>query len=92
MTCSDKSSSVAARPATIKSGESSATASVAAKMGLKCTVFMGEVDVKRQYPNVYAMKLMGAEVIPVTTGTRTLKDAVNEALKFWIENRLEHKE
>jgi len=63
-----------------------ATATVAAKMGLKCKVFMGEVDVRRQYPNVYAMQLMGAEVIPVRTGTRTLKDAVNEALKYWIEH------
>lgn len=63
-----------------------ATAAVAAKMGLKCKVFMGEVDIKRQYPNVYAMNLMGAEVIPVTYGTRTLKDAVNAALKHWIEN------
>jgi tryptophan synthase beta chain len=63
-----------------------ATASVAAKMGLKCKVFMGDIDVKRQYPNVYAMKLMGAEVIPVSYGTRTLKDAVNAALKHWIEH------
>jgi tryptophan synthase beta chain len=63
-----------------------ATASVAAKMGLKCKVFMGEVDIRRQYPNVYAMKLMGAEVIPVSYGTRTLKDAVNAALKHWIEH------
>jgi tryptophan synthase beta chain len=66
-----------------------ATASVAAKMGLKCKVFMGEVDIKRQYPNVYAMKLMGAEVIPVSYGTKTLKDAVNAALKHWIEH-LDH--
>jgi len=63
-----------------------ATATVAAKMGLKCKVFMGEVDIKRQYPNVYAMKLLGAEVIPVKEGTKTLKDAVNAALKYWIEN------
>lgn len=63
-----------------------ATASVAAKMGLDCKVFMGEVDIKRQYPNVYAMNLMGTEVIPVSFGTRTLKDAVTAALKYWIEN------
>lgn len=63
-----------------------ATASVAAKMEMKCKVFMGEVDMKRQYPNVYAMQLMGAEVIPVQYGTRTLKDAVNAALKHWIEH------
>ncbi len=63
-----------------------ATATVAAKMGLKCKVFMGSVDIKRQYPNVYAMKLLGAEVISVEDGTKTLKDAVNAALKYWIEN------
>lgn len=63
-----------------------ATAAVAAKMGLKCQVFMGEVDMRRQYPNVYGMKLLGAEVIPVAYGTKTLKDAVNAALKHWIEN------
>ncbi|HKK33703.1 MAG TPA: tryptophan synthase subunit beta [Desulfomicrobiaceae bacterium] len=61
-----------------------ATATVAAKLGMKCTVFMGEVDIRRQYPNVYSMKLLGAEVVPVTSGTKTLKDAVNEALKHWI--------
>lgn len=63
-----------------------ATATAAAKLKLGCRVFMGEVDVERQYPNVYAMKLLGAEVIPVKEGTRTLKDAVNSALKNWIEN------
>jgi tryptophan synthase beta chain len=63
-----------------------ATAAVAAKMGLACKVFMGEVDIERQYPNVYAMRLHGAEVIPVTFGSRTLKDAVNAALKYWIAN------
>jgi len=63
-----------------------ATASAAAKMGLGCKIFMGEVDIARQYPNVYAMKLMGAEVIPVSYGTRTLKDAVTAALKYWIEH------
>ena len=63
-----------------------ATAAVAARLGMKCTVFMGEIDMKRQYPNVYNMKLLGAEVIPVSYGSRTLKDAVNAALKFWMEN------
>jgi tryptophan synthase beta chain len=63
-----------------------ATASVAARMGLKCKIFMGEVDMRRQYPNVYAMNLMGAEVVPVSFGTRTLKDAVTAALKNWLEN------
>ena len=63
-----------------------ATATVAAKFGLDCRIFMGEKDMARQYPNVYAMKLLGAEVIPVTSGTRTLKDAVNAALKYWIEH------
>jgi len=63
-----------------------ATASAAAKLGLKCKIFMGEVDIRRQYPNVYAMKLLGAEVVPVSSGTRTLKDAVTTALKYWIEN------
>lgn len=63
-----------------------ATATVAAKMGLACKVFMGEVDIDRQYPNVYAMRLHGAEVIPVAFGSRTLKDAVNAALKYWIAN------
>ncbi len=63
-----------------------ATAAVAARLGMKCTVFMGEKDMQRQYPNVYNMKLLGAEVIPVKFGSRTLKDAVNAALKHWIEN------
>ncbi len=63
-----------------------ATATVAAKFGFGCKVFMGAVDVKRQYPNVFSMKLLGAEVIPVEYGTKTLKDAVNAALKYWIEN------
>ncbi len=63
-----------------------ATAAVAARFGLKCRVFMGEVDVKRQYPNVLFMKMMGAAIIPVRDGTRTLKDAVNAALKYWTEH------
>ena len=63
-----------------------ASATVAARFGMSCKVFMGEVDVRRQYPNVYSMKLLGAEVIPVTDGTKTLKDAVNATLKYWIQN------
>ena len=63
-----------------------ATATACAMFGMKCKVFMGDVDIKRQFPNVYSMKLLGAEVIPVSFGTRTLKDAVNAALKYWIEN------
>ncbi len=63
-----------------------ASATAAARFGLQCTVFMGEVDMRRQYPNVYAMKLLGAEVIPVTDGTKTLKDAVNATLKYWIQH------
>jgi tryptophan synthase beta chain len=63
-----------------------ASATVAAKFGMDCRVFMGEVDIRRQYPNVYAMRNLGAEVISVTDGTKTLKDAVNSALKYWTEN------
>ena len=63
-----------------------ATAAVAARFGMACRIFMGEVDMERQYPNVFFMRRMGAEVVPVRDGTRTLKDAVNAALKCWIEN------
>ncbi|MCP4218546.1 MAG: tryptophan synthase subunit beta, partial [bacterium] len=63
-----------------------ATASVAAKFGLKCKVFMGVEDIRRQYPNVFSMKMLGAEVVPVPDGTGTLKDAVNAALKYWIQH------
>lgn len=63
-----------------------ATATVAAKMGFSCDVYMGEVDVARQRPNVFLMEQLGARVIPVGTGTKTLKDAVNAAIKDWIEN------
>lgn len=63
-----------------------ASATVSAKFSFQCKVFMGEVDVRRQYPNVYSMRLLGSEVLPVRDGTRTLKDAVNAALKYWIEN------
>jgi len=63
-----------------------ATATVAARLGLECKVFMGAEDVRRQSLNVYRMKLLGAEVQPVTSGTRTLKDAMNEALRDWVTN------
>ncbi len=61
-----------------------ATATAAALMGLECTVFMGEIDVARQALNVFRMKLLGASVIPVTSGSRTLKDAINEAMREWV--------
>ena len=61
-----------------------ATATVAARFGLKCQVYMGADDIERQSPNVFRMKLLGAEVIPVTSGSRTLKDAMNEALRDWV--------
>lgn len=63
-----------------------ATATIAARLGLQCQVFMGSEDIKRQAPNVYRMKLLGAEVIPVTSGSRTLKDAMNEAMRDWVTN------
>lgn len=63
-----------------------ATAAACAKLGLDCTVYMGEVDVRRQQPNVAAMELYGAKVHPVTSGSRTLKDAVNEAMRDWAAN------
>jgi len=63
-----------------------ATATVAARFGMKCVVYMGAEDVQRQSPNVFRMKLLGAEVVPVTAGTRTLKDAMNEALRDWVTN------
>ena len=63
-----------------------ATATVAAKFGFSCTVYMGEVDIQRQRPNVFLMEQLGAEVIPVSFGQKTLKDAVNAALKDYIEN------
>ncbi|MEH6799507.1 MAG: tryptophan synthase subunit beta [Pseudomonadales bacterium] len=63
-----------------------ATATVAARLGLKCQVYMGAEDVKRQSLNVYRMKLLGAEVIPVTSGSKTLKDAMNEAMRDWVTN------
>ena len=61
-----------------------ATATVAARFGLPCTIYMGATDIERQQPNVFRMKLLGAEVRPVTSGSRTLKDAMNEALRDWV--------
>jgi tryptophan synthase beta chain len=63
-----------------------ATATLCARFGLECIVYMGEVDVERQKPNVFRMKLLGAEVRPVTSGSKTLKDAMNEALRDWVTN------
>jgi tryptophan synthase beta chain len=63
-----------------------ATATACALFNLPCTVYMGEVDIARQQPNVFRMKLLGAEVVPVKSGTRTLKDAMNEALRDWVAN------
>jgi tryptophan synthase beta chain len=63
-----------------------ATATACARFGLKCVVFMGKTDVERQKPNVFRMKLLGAEVVPVIAGRATLKDAMNEALRDWVTN------
>lgn len=63
-----------------------AVATVSARFGLPCTVFMGATDIERQKPNVFRMKLLGAEVVPVTSGAGTLKDAMNEALRDWVTN------
>ncbi|HSK95493.1 MAG TPA: tryptophan synthase subunit beta, partial [Euzebyales bacterium] len=63
-----------------------ATATIAALLGMECRVYMGEEDCRRQRLNVVRMQLMGAEVVPVTTGTRTLKDAVNETMRDWVTN------
>ncbi len=63
-----------------------ATATICALMDLKCTVFMGEKDIQRQYPNVMRMKMLGAEVIPARSGSKTLKDATNEAIRYWINH------
>ncbi len=63
-----------------------ATATMAARLGLECTIYMGEVDVERQRPNVFWMERMGATVVPVTDGTRILKDAINEAFRDWVTN------
>lgn len=63
-----------------------ATATVCARFGLQCVVYMGATDVERQMPNVFRMKLLGAEVVPVTAGRATLKDAMNEAMRDWVTN------
>ena len=63
-----------------------ATATICAQLGLECVVYMGELDMERQAPNVFRMNLLGAEVRPVTSGSRTLKDATNEALRDWVSN------
>jgi len=63
-----------------------ATATMAARFGFRCTIYMGEVDVERQRPNVFWMERLGAEVIPVKDGTRILKDAINEAFRDWVTN------
>jgi tryptophan synthase beta chain len=63
-----------------------ATATMAAKFGFECTIYMGEVDVERQRPNVFWMERLGAEVVPVREGTRILKDAINEAFRDWVSN------
>ncbi len=66
-----------------------ATATVCALMGLECIVYMGEIDIKRQAPNVSKMKLLGAKVIPATSGSKTLKDATNEAIRDWINKPID---
>jgi len=63
-----------------------ATATVCAQMGLDCVVYMGEEDIKRQAPNVYRMRELGTKIVSVTSGTRTLKDAINEAIRDWVTN------
>ena len=63
-----------------------ATATISARLGLECVVYMGSEDVKRQAPNVYRMKLLGATVVPVESGSKTLKDALNEAMRDWVTN------
>jgi tryptophan synthase beta chain len=63
-----------------------ASATVAARLGLECVVYMGSIDVERQQPNVFRMKLLGATVVPVESGSKTLKDALNEALRDWVTN------
>jgi tryptophan synthase beta chain len=63
-----------------------ATATVAALFGMECKIFMGEEDIRRQAPNVFRMKILGAEVVPVRSGTATLKDAMNEAMRYWVSS------
>ncbi len=66
-----------------------ATATVCALMGLECIVYMGEIDIKRQAPNVARMKMLGATIVPATSGSKTLKDATNEAIRDWINNPID---
>ena len=66
-----------------------ATATVCALAGLECTVYMGEIDIARQAPNVARMKMLGATVVPATSGSKTLKDATNEAIRAWINDPVE---
>lgn len=63
-----------------------ASATVAARFDMECVVYMGEEDIHRQSPNVYRMRLLGASVVPVTSGSKTLKDALNEAMRDWVTN------
>jgi tryptophan synthase beta chain len=63
-----------------------ATATVCARFGLPCVIYMGATDVERQKPNVFRMRLLGAEIVPVTSGRGTLKDAMNEAMRDWVTN------
>jgi tryptophan synthase beta chain len=63
-----------------------ATATVCALMGMDCIIYMGEIDIARQHPNVERMKILGATVVPATSGSKTLKDATNEAMRAWINN------
>ena len=63
-----------------------ATATVCALLGLECDVYMGEEDIRRQELNVFRMKLLGARVVPVSSGSKTLKDAINEAMRDWVTN------
>ena len=63
-----------------------AAATVCAMLGLECIVYMGEEDIRRQSPNVFRMKLLGATIEPVSSGSRTLKDAINEAIRDWVTN------
>jgi tryptophan synthase beta chain len=67
-----------------------ATATVAARYGMECVVYMGSEDIKRQAANVYRMKLLGATVVPVESGSKTLKDALNEAMRDWVTNIAQH--
>ena len=67
-----------------------ATATAAALLGLECVVYMGEEDTRRQALNVARMRMLGAEVVPVTTGSRTLKDAINEAFRDWVTTVEQH--